>query len=72
MACLAANALVRRMDESLNPERRRQERRWRDRRRADHPVFLDTRLPSERRAGERRGVPGETAENGPPESHDTE
>jgi hypothetical protein len=49
------------MDEPFSAERRRTERRWRERRFADHPVFLDTRLPYDRRAGDRRHQLAEAA-----------
>jgi hypothetical protein len=42
------------MDHPDRSERRRRERRFAERRHADHPVFLDTRLPAERRATQRR------------------
>lgn len=42
-------------------QRRSEERRREERRRQSAPVFMDTRAPGDRRAGERRGQDDGTA-----------
>jgi hypothetical protein len=42
------------MEKRPPSDRRQTERRWRERRCQNHPVFLDTRVPHDRRGHERR------------------